>query len=744
MRKLVVLALALFFCTHFGSPVGAQTQTPTDSGTTIRATANEVLLDLVVRDKHRKLVKNLKPGEVQILEDGVPQKILSFRLTDKAEPQTEPEAKGKSAKAAPAHRKPAPHALRKVNLICIVFHNQDNLDPTMKKFRLDAVQEFLNGQMQPDTWIGVFNLGVRLSVLHPFSNNRADLLRAVANNFSAAGTGTFQLAKVADAVMNGTPNLDVIEGFSNGHLGIGGGIENLQTGKLNPHAITGVDTATGLGADTQRGDIVGQQRQFGGIDGQRQTDQMKLMIQELGVLPGHKTVLLLSPGLSTTGDPDFFQPVLNGANKANITVYALDTNGLSENSNVQAANQALQHVVTLSQKQAKPMGTDAGTTTTGSVGAEAELMRQDDYLHHAVRTSDTQAPLRNLAEGTGGFLIANTNDFRKPFQKLFEDVAAHYEAVYHPNSDKYDGSLRKIEVKLTRPDLTVETRTGYFAMPDVPNSSPLTPLEMAGLMMLSAQPAPHAFDFRAASLQFRPGTESSDFAVTYEVPVSGMTATPDPARKSHHIHVSLVALVKDSKGQVVDRFSQDQPYEIPDDRLAGLQTTSIPYSHLLSLPPGRYTVDTAIIDLEGSRASTNSVAIENSEGKGVGLSSVMLVKELEPATGQPDMADPFRVGNNRVTPELSNVVKAGIKPFIYFVVYRDKASAETPRVEIQFLRDGQVQARRSLDVPPPDATGASPMMISSVAQPGDCELKITATQGAQSFGRTVKYTVAAN
>src|SRR5208283_2396859 len=140
----------------------------------------------------------------------------------------------------------------------------------------------------------------------------------VSDNFTG-GAGTFQLARVADAVLNGTPNLDVIEGFiaPGGHSG--GATDSMQVSKLNTAAISDVGVETGLGADAQRGDLVDQQRAFGGIDGMRQMDQMKTMIQELGTLPGHKTVLMLSPGLMTTGDPDLFKPILAGANKANIT-----------------------------------------------------------------------------------------------------------------------------------------------------------------------------------------------------------------------------------------------------------------------------------------------------------------------------------------------------------------------------------------------------------------------------------------
>jgi len=61
-----------------------------------------------------------------------------------------------------------------------------------------------------------------------------------------------------------------------------------------------------------------------------------------------------------------------------------------------------------------------------------EKMRQDDYVTDAVRTTDTQSSLRALSEGTGGFLIANTNDLRKSFQRLLDDVETHYELFTTP------------------------------------------------------------------------------------------------------------------------------------------------------------------------------------------------------------------------------------------------------------------------------------------------------------------------
>jgi len=736
MGQRLFLILAGASCLTGAVAATVPTTNPAEQGPTIRANVNEVALDIVVRDKHGKLVKNLKPGDVQIYEDGALQQIRSFRL-EQGYPLESPEA-GK----AKAGRAPSVMPLRKVNLVCVVFHNQDNLDMSMHKFTMDAVQEFLQANWQPDTWVGVFALGARLNVLYPFTTNRDELARAAAQGFRG---GSFQLARVADAVLNGTPNLDVVEGSSNQATRTGGGTEILSTGKLNNAAILDIQDQAGEAAEAQRGDLVDQQRQFGHISGMEALDQMKLMVAQLGQFPGHKTVLMLSPGLASTGNPELFDAVLNKARQADISVYALDTNGLSANSNVQAGNQALQHVTSLSQQQgAIPAlnGGNANIDNTGSVGRDAELMRQDDYLHNAVRMSDTQAPLRALSEGTGGFLIGGTNDLRKPFQHLIEDVGMHYEAVYHPTSDKFDGRLRKIEVKTTHSDYTVENRNGYFAMPELHGSTTLLPYEVAGLAALGSNPAPHPFNFQVKAYHFRTGKDTNQIGVAFEMPVKELTATPQPQLKNHRLHLSLLALVKDSTGQVVDKYGADVPYQSPDDKLAGLQTLPITFTHPFSLAPGHYTVETAILDREGNRVSTSATPLDNPEHKGLAMSSVMLVSEIDPVKGEPDAADPFEYRTSRVVPLLSSTVAKGTLPYVYFVVYPDKGIAEKPKIGVQFLVDGKVLAQQTSDLPAADASGAVPMMVGAAIKPGECELKITAMQGNASATQSVRYSVA--
>jgi VWFA-related protein len=738
-----------------GNPPGAP---PQESGATIRTTAQEVVLDLVVRDSRGRPVKNLKPADIQIYEDGVRQTFRSFRFVQGREvlqQQSEPPDKGPdNAKPVAEATAPAPVAanpLRAVNLICIVFHN---LDPYTKKYAVEAAQEFLKNQFEPDTWIAVFSLDAQLTVLQPFTTDREEVLRAAANTFTGR---TVDFTSSADAVLNASPNIATVQVSVNGNPAKGGSVSATQRitgGALNPLANTGADVSNDAGANRVRGNEAEQRRVFNGIEARRGLDQMNELFSRLATLPGRKTVLLLSPGLASTGDPDLFKAMVERGNQANVSVYALDVNGLTENSNGLASGQALGHAASLSasQGQQAPRGTGGVTinpnTGSGSAAVSMEKMRQSDYVNAAVRTSDTQSTLRALSEGTGGFLIANTNDFRKTFARVLEDVDTHYAVTYKPTSDKYDGRLRTIEVKTARADLSVQSRTGYYALPPLGPSPELAPYEMAALAALNVPTPPKAFELRSAAYQFRPSSTGSQDAIAFEVPAANLTATPEPLQNRHHIELALLALVKDSTGQVIDKFSQDSPYDIADDKLAAARNSTFIFTHPVTLPPGHYTVEVAAVDRETNVASTGKLGLNIRPQQGVGLSSILLVQRLETIKGQVDATNPLEfqaqpAEGRRVIPELSTTLGADAHPYIYFVVYPDKSSAEKPKIQVEFLVNGQLLARQAADLPPADAAGAIPMVIGAATKPGKCELRITAQEGNSQIMQSAVYTIAA-
>ena len=65
----------------------SQTQTPSEppaqvSSSAIRTNVQEVVLDMVFRDKKGKTIRDIKPEEIHISEDGADQKLTSFRLLE--------------------------------------------------------------------------------------------------------------------------------------------------------------------------------------------------------------------------------------------------------------------------------------------------------------------------------------------------------------------------------------------------------------------------------------------------------------------------------------------------------------------------------------------------------------------------------------------------------------------------------------------------------------------------------------
>src|SRR6266403_6328319 len=92
MFRALFALTALGFPYLFAQPPAAQ---KTADGATIRSTSEEVLLDIVVRDKKGRLVRDLEQNEIEISDDGAPQKLKSFRLVGSGE------AKDPTLKARP-------------------------------------------------------------------------------------------------------------------------------------------------------------------------------------------------------------------------------------------------------------------------------------------------------------------------------------------------------------------------------------------------------------------------------------------------------------------------------------------------------------------------------------------------------------------------------------------------------------------------------------------------------------------
>jgi Ca-activated chloride channel family protein len=120
--------------------------------------------------------------------------------------------------------------------------------------------------------------------------------------------------------------------------------------------------------------------------------------------------------------------------------------------------------------------TDGGDThSTISFGDLMTLIRASDvtvysvgFLEHSRGRIEERAHLMQIAEATGGqaFFPSTMKDIDASYDKVVAQIRAQYSLAYTSTNTKQDGAWRKVEIRLTRPDLKgskILARRGYFA-----------------------------------------------------------------------------------------------------------------------------------------------------------------------------------------------------------------------------------------------------------------------------------------
>jgi VWFA-related protein len=95
----------------------------------------------------------------------------------------------------------------------------------------------------------------------------------------------------------------------------------------------------------------------------------------------------------------------------------------------------------------------------GPIGDLGQNVDPREWRHHVTKAQTT---LRLLAEETGGAAVVNTNDFDKGLRRIDAETSDYYVLGYYSNNADAMKRTRKIELKVTRPGLSVWSRKEYI------------------------------------------------------------------------------------------------------------------------------------------------------------------------------------------------------------------------------------------------------------------------------------------
>ena len=399
-------------------------------------------------------------------------------------------------------------------------------------------------------------------------------------------------------------------------------------------------------------------------------------------LAGRKTILFFSEGLQAPPTLDHvLLAAISEANRANVSVYAVDARGLSTVSDTAAARATLDEAVATSTRQQMLRGFRLFTR---------EEMLISDTAESALRM-DTIGTLEQLAESTGGLLISHTNDVRAGIARAVGDLRGYYEVAYSPANLEFDGRFRKIALKVTRPGVSVQTRSGYFAMPPGEGTATFS-YEVQLLKALRSPDPPHDLPVRTRAFRFGPEAGGQRYTVVLELPLDGIQFEKDQDPSFERAHFSFMGVLRTPWGAVAEKFSQDAPVWLPRKRHDDLKQGNAVFMRSFTLPEGRYRLETAVMDRQSGRTSVDQSRLSVPPGRSAfGLSSLAVVKRAERVPkGALASDDPFRVGEARIVPW---VTEAEVDPTqgvgLFFVAYVPAGQAEAPQVTLEFLRDTQ-------------------------------------------------------
>jgi len=123
--------------------------------------------------------------------------------------------------------------------------------------------------------------------------------------------------------------------------------------------------------------------------------------------------------------------------------------------------------------------TDGGDTRSAiRLGELLDLVKASDVTIYAIGVFDVTAArvrgeermvLQQIAEATGGkvFFPPSAKELDRVYEQVVAEIRAQYTLGYLSTNPKSDGSWRKIDIKIARPeakDLRIRARRGYYAV----------------------------------------------------------------------------------------------------------------------------------------------------------------------------------------------------------------------------------------------------------------------------------------
>lgn len=408
-----------------------------------------VLVDLVATDRDGNFIWDLRPGELEVLEDGKRQTVTFFSLQDRGTPipAREPEEPGKPAtsiSSVPIQTIEEGYYVFLMDLHSMPF---DALGRSK-----EAIRSFVESRLGPNDQVMLATIRHRLRINQAFTRDTEKFSQALDKvPFEPRLEGNLsRFMEIMDDIFADMGAL----GVANDPSLAQGNVEEL---------VPQIEGAIQMAAGESR-QILSQME----IQVAFSCAAIGALARHLRSLPGRKHLMLISAGyplnartvmkniireraamfaptqyaqvhmlvnssMAGSGRRTSFESrlrsVIDQANRSQVSIYSIDPRGLMP-----------------------PAISNAATRQSGS------------HMYASHSNQDITAPqdfLTTLSSGTGGLSFLNDNDLTRGIGKAFDDGRSYYLLGYAPRAKRKPGRFHEIRVKLARKGVKLRYRHGY-------------------------------------------------------------------------------------------------------------------------------------------------------------------------------------------------------------------------------------------------------------------------------------------